>query len=88
MTEKKIDVNGKITTLKKPLFERISTHTARRSFVTNMKLKGIQDSEIMKMTGHKDGKTLAKYDKETSIQNAVKLGKKSNFNEVGLRKVV
>ncbi len=35
------------------LFERISSHTARRTFITIMKNKGIPDPVIMSYTGHK-----------------------------------
>ncbi len=36
-----------------PMFERISSHTARRSFITIMKNEGIPDKVIMSYTGHK-----------------------------------
>lgn len=36
-----------------PLYERISSHTARRSFITIMKNKKIPDKVIMSITGHK-----------------------------------
>lgn len=69
-------------------WEFVTTHTARRSFVTNCKLKGIQDSEIMKMTGHKTTKAFTKYDKVTLEQNAKRLAKETNFLQVGLKKVI
>ncbi|WP_299111729.1 phage integrase SAM-like domain-containing protein [uncultured Winogradskyella sp.] len=59
----------------KPFFNRISTHTARRSFITIMKKKGIADKTIMKMTGHRDLKTFTSYykvDTEAKI-DAMKL---------------
>lgn len=48
-------------TLEKPFNKRISTHTARRTFITIMKKKGIADKTIMSMTGHKDLKTFNTY---------------------------
>lgn len=45
----------------KPFYDRISTHTARRTFITVMKKKGIADKTIMKMTGHRDLKTFTSY---------------------------
>jgi site-specific recombinase XerD len=36
-----------------PLYERISSHTARRSFITIMKNEGVPDKVIMSYTGHK-----------------------------------
>lgn len=42
-------------------YNRISTHTARRTFITMMKRKGVSDKLIAKATGHKDMATLNKY---------------------------
>lgn len=59
----------------KPFYERISTHSARRTFITIMKKKGIADKTIMKMTGHRDLKTFNSYykvDTEAKI-DAIKL---------------
>ncbi|MBC8755971.1 tyrosine-type recombinase/integrase [Kordia sp. YSTF-M3] len=44
-----------------PFYERVSTHTARRTFITMMKQKGKSDKLISKITGHKDMKTLNQY---------------------------
>lgn len=44
-----------------PFYERISTHTARRTFITMMKSKGKSDKLISKITGHRDLKTLNEY---------------------------
>ena len=41
--------------------QRISTHTARRTFITIMKSKKIPDKVIMEMSGHKDIKTFNSY---------------------------
>ena len=59
----------------KPFYDRISTHTARRTFITIMKKKGIADKTIMKMTGHRDLKTFTSYykvDTEAKV-DAIKL---------------
>ncbi|MCB0462667.1 MAG: tyrosine-type recombinase/integrase [Flavobacteriaceae bacterium] len=53
--------------LVKPFHKRVSTHTARRTFVTIMKKKGIADKTIMNMTGHKDLKTFNTYYKVDNI---------------------
>ena len=45
----------------KPFYERISSHTARRSFITIMKNKKIPDKVIMGMTGHKSLEVFNKY---------------------------
>jgi integrase len=50
-------------------FEMVSSHTARRTFITLAAEKGMPDHIIMKITGIRDPKTLLKY-KKTS-QRAV-----------------
>ncbi|WP_281681709.1 tyrosine-type recombinase/integrase [Zunongwangia profunda] len=42
-------------------YERISTHTARRTFITMLKREGKSDKLISKITGHRDLKTLNQY---------------------------
>lgn len=59
--------NKEQETIIKPFNKRISTHTARRTFVTIMKKKGIADKTIMNMTGHKDLKTFNTYYKVDNI---------------------
>lgn len=58
----KIIVRGK-TQDKETLFfyQRISTHTARRTFITMMKKKKVSDKLIASITGHSDLKTLNRY---------------------------
>ncbi|WP_108801538.1 tyrosine-type recombinase/integrase [Aquimarina sp. Aq107] len=46
---------------KMPFYERISTHTARRTFITMMKKEGLSDKLIASITGHRDMKTLNQY---------------------------
>lgn len=60
--------------LSKPFYERVSTHTARRSFVTILKNKGVADKTIMEMSGHRDIKTFNTYYKVDNIakQDAIK----------------
>lgn len=57
-----------------PFYNRVSTHTARRTFITIMKNKGIADKTIMAITGHKDLKTFNNYHKvsDNSKLDAVK----------------
>ena len=42
-------------------YDRISTHTARRTFITMMKRQGKSDKLIASVTGHSDMKTLNQY---------------------------
>lgn len=44
-----------------PKYELISSHTARRSFITLSLEKGMRPEEIMKITGHKNIKTMMRY---------------------------
>lgn len=48
-------------TIVKSFYERISTHAARRSFITIMRNQGAPDKTIMSITGHKDFKTFNMY---------------------------
>jgi integrase len=58
----KVTTKGK-ENIKEDLFfyDRISTHTARRTFITIMKRQGKSDKLIAKITGHNDMKTLNQY---------------------------
>ena len=64
-----------------PLYERISSHTARRSFITIMKNKKIPDKIIMSYTGHKSLEVFNKYykpnndDKKDFMQTVWKMNK-------------
>ena len=58
----KVTTKGK-ENIKEDLFfyDRISTHTARRTFITMMKRQGKSDKLIASITGHNDLKTLNQY---------------------------
>ena len=56
-----------------PKYDLITTHTARRSFATNLYLADIPSISIMKITGHKTEKSFLRYIKVTQEQNANKL---------------
>lgn len=51
-------------------WEMISSHTARRSFATNMFLQGIPVYRIMLITGHKSESSFFKYIRVTREENA------------------
>lgn len=53
----------------------ITSHTARRSFATNLFLNGFPPNSIMKITGHKTEKAFMKYLKISQEQNAELLAK-------------
>lgn len=54
-------------------YDLISTHTARRSFATNLYLADVPAITIMKITGHKSEKVFLQYIRVTQEQNANKL---------------
>lgn len=56
-----------------PLYDCISSHTARRSFCTNLFLSGFPSLEIMKISGHQSEKVFMKYIKVTKQQSADRL---------------
>lgn len=58
----KVVIRGKEVQRNPVLFkDRVSTHTARRTFITMLKRDGKSDKLISKITGHKDLKTLNQY---------------------------
>lgn len=51
-------------------FDLISSHTARRSFATNLYLAGVQSETIRKVTGHRTENSFLKYIKVTNREHA------------------
>ena len=60
--------NGKVKQVIKEKWQLISSHTARRSFITNM--RGYPSASVMKMTGHKTCSSFMRYDKLSIVDNA------------------
>lgn len=58
-----------ITTTNKK-YELITTHTARRSFATNLYLDGVPSYTIMRITGHRTEKAFLRYIKITPNESA------------------
>jgi integrase len=54
-------------------YELLVTHTARRSFATNLYLAGFPAISIMKITGHRTEKAFLRYIKVRPMENAMKL---------------
>ena len=61
---------GRIQTQLLPKYQLVTTHTARRSFATNMYLMGIPTITIMAITGHKTEKAFMKYLKVSPREHA------------------
>lgn len=53
-----------------PKYKLITTHTARRSFATNMFKRGLQSRMIMKVTGHRTEQAFSSYIKVSQEENA------------------
>ena len=70
-----------------PFYERISSHTARRSFITIMKNKKTPDKVIMSFTGHKSLEVFNKYYKPNNDDKKVFMETVWKMNETQLKKV-
>lgn len=66
---------GKVNTYNYRKYEMIGMHTARRSFATNMYLRGMPTIAIMQLTGHTTESNFLKYIKVTAEQNAMMIAK-------------
>ena len=69
-------VGGKQITENKPKYELISSHTCRRSFCTNMYLRGLDTLMIRSISGHKTEKSFLKYIKVSQKEHAEMMAKK------------
>jgi integrase len=72
----------------KPLWECVTSHTARRSFATNYYLEGFPVIDLMKITGHKTEKAFLKYIKVTKLDSAKRMSlhiKKRNWGQLMMR---
>ena len=79
---------GRLTTRPElKLYQCVSSHSARRSFATNMYLQGFPTIDLMKITGHSSEKTFLKYIKMTKLDTAKRLSAhiKKNWSEKMLR---
>lgn len=71
--------DGKQTTETKKKWELIQSHTARRSFATNLFLAEYPSAEIMKITGHKTEHEFLKYIRASSEEVAFKMAQDPRF---------
>ena len=63
---------GRVET-RRPKWQVITAHTARRSFATNMYKRGFPTLAIMAITGHKTEKSFLTYIKVSESENAALL---------------
>ena len=66
-----ISKGGRKVSMNEPFYRLVTTHTARRSFATNMYKRGINIQTIMAITGHNSERTFMSYVKSKRI-NAIK----------------
>lgn len=59
-----------------PKYELITSHTARRSFATNLYRRGIPSTQLMFLTGHKTEDSFMRYIKVSKEDNAKDVAKK------------
>ena len=73
-------VGTKVVSEMRPKWQMVSSHTARRSFATNMFLqKDIPTYRIMMITGHRSEKSFFKYIRVTREENAFALAEHPFF---------
>lgn len=65
------------------LYKCVSSHTARRSFATNLYLDGFPTIDIMKVTGHRTEKAFMMYIRVSKLDTAMRMSKhiKNNWNK-------
>lgn len=78
--ETSITRGGKVEKSITKKFDLVSTHTARRSFATNLYLADVPSISIMKITGHRSERSFLQYIRVTQEQNADKLINHPFFN--------
>ncbi len=71
---------GKRVVIAHKKYEKITNHTARRSFATNLYYADVPNLAIMKMTGHKTEKSFLKYIRINEEENAIKLSQHPYFS--------
>ena len=64
-------INGKIIPVTFDKWQLVSSHTARRTFISNMISFNAQQSNIMKMTGHKTCSSFGRYNRLSIVDNAM-----------------
>lgn len=79
MVKAEIKINGRAVITDVPKHEQITSHTARRSFATNLYRRGIPSSQLMMLTGHRTEEAFLKYIKVTREDNARDVAERLNI---------
>lgn len=64
------EIAGEIVTTSIPKYKLITSHTARRTFITNCIIDNIPENRIKSCTGHKSSECLSRYNQMTLQENA------------------
>lgn len=72
-------INGKQVTFVKKKYEMMSSHTARRNFVTNAFLTGIPIEQLMLITGHRTREMFLRYVRADGLANAISVSNRKFF---------
>lgn len=70
-----ITKGGELQTHEMQEWQMVSSHTCRRSFITNLLKLGIPHARVMKLAGIKRYETLMRYFKESAVDAAKEVGK-------------
>jgi len=79
-------IRGVLTTTTVPKYQRVSSHTARRSFATNAYIAGLPTFSIMKITGHKTEEAFLLYIRISAEESAKKMAKHDYFSQMAVVK--
>lgn len=77
---------GLKVTRKQAKYKLISSHTARRTALTLWYLEGINEIDLMKLSGHASSKQLADYIKATPDETALRLSTHKAFTQLRIAK--
>lgn len=77
---------GKITTSKEPIYKHLSSHCARRSFVTNWLKAGLDSNIIKGVTGHRTDEAFQRYNQTTS-KDAASVMQKAQKGEIAGQRI-
>jgi integrase len=80
LIEASITKGGKLVKTAIEKYNLVMTHTARRSFATNLYMADVPSITIMKITGHKTEKNFLRYIRMSQEENANKLLNHPFFN--------
>lgn len=83
--DKPMTKGGIRTISRHPRYELVANHTARRTFITQMRRWGLTYDQVMAMTGHKDLRSIRIYDKmlKSEVTKKVMDDLKSRFDAWG-----